>query len=68
MTPWCKYSQKTRDVLCKKCKLDNTLKWGYYPCYCIFYKPALVENLKFKINLLIDDVSDIVNSIIALEE
>lgn len=55
MVPWCKYSQQTNDVLCRKCEIDNSLRWGDNPCYCILYKPswiqyvaAFVENLLTK--------------------
>lgn len=67
MVPGCKHSIKI-DEACYKCKLDNSLHWGIFPCYCLFYKPFLFQNIKFKTKLLIDDICDVINSIVKLEE
>ena len=39
----CKYSCKTTEELCQKCRLDNTLHYGWGECYCILYKPSFIK-------------------------
>lgn len=67
MVPCCKYSTKINKT-CYKCKKDNSLHWGLYPCYCLFYKPKKFQNFLFKAKLLKNNIWDIINSIVELED
>ena len=37
----CKHSIPTEEIGCRQCKLDKSLHYGPYSCYCIFYELSL---------------------------
>ena len=38
---YCKHSKSTNNPNCRKCKIDNSLHYGEYECYCILHELSL---------------------------
>ncbi len=68
MIPWCKYSKKTDDKFCHICKMDKAPRWGLFPCYCLFYKPRLFQNIGFNLELKLNDMKNIIENLLSTEE